>query len=116
LNSRRFPIFQEEEGVLRFSAVSKFRLGSTNDEGWYKGQCRYSKIAPNWGEFYELVGDDPVRDTPSDWTVLSGPADGEKHYLFYLRDNTFEAIARDWAFADMPNNALLRFAGNERTS
>jgi hypothetical protein len=29
-------------------------LGRTNDEGWYLGQCRFSKVAPTWGEFYHV--------------------------------------------------------------
>ncbi|HTT96985.1 MAG TPA: hypothetical protein VMF58_02970 [Rhizomicrobium sp.] len=117
LNPWKFNAFsEEEEGILRFSTVSKYRLGATNDEGWYKGQCRYSKLAPSWGEFYEIVGDDPARDAPKDWKVLSAPLEDERHFLFYLRDDTFEAIARDWAFADLPENALLRLNEDKRKS
>jgi len=117
LNPWKFEAFSEEdEGMLRFSKVSKYRLGGTNDEGWYKGQCRYSKLAPSWGEFYEITGDDPVRDTPKDWKVLSAPLGDERHFLFYLRDGTFEAMARDWAFADLSENALLRLNEDKRTT
>jgi hypothetical protein len=56
LNSFLYPDFSADEvGVIRFTARSRYRLGKTNDEGWYRGQCRYSKVAPAWGEFYELV-------------------------------------------------------------
>jgi hypothetical protein len=46
---KQFRVF--ERGTLRFRNCGRYRLGSTNDEGWYRGQCRYSRIAPSWGEF-----------------------------------------------------------------
>jgi hypothetical protein len=46
-----------EKGVLRFRDCWRYRLGQTNDEGWYRGQCRFSRLAPRWGEFYEVHGD-----------------------------------------------------------
>ena len=50
LNPFRFTQFDpEDRGTLRFSTCSRYRLGATNDEGWYLGQCRYSSIAPAWG-------------------------------------------------------------------
>ena len=47
----------EDIGQLRFRNCRRYRLGSVNDEGWYRGQCRFSKLAPTWGEFYEIRGD-----------------------------------------------------------
>lgn len=73
-----------------------WRLGPANDEGWDMGQCRYSKIAPRWGEFYELLGDDDLQPQPSDWIMLPGV--GNRHFLFYLRDHTFECMAGEWKF------------------
>jgi hypothetical protein len=43
------PNVLREYGVLRFSGCHKYRLGSTNDEGWYRGQCRFSRLAPQVG-------------------------------------------------------------------
>jgi hypothetical protein len=65
-----------------------------NDEGWYLGQCRFSKIAPAWGEFYEVDGDLKLESVPNDWIVV-GPESRTtaKHFLFYLRDQTFECDA-----------------------
>ena len=83
---------------LIFTGVNRWRIGSTNEEGWYRGDCRYSGIAPAWGEFYEIVGDDPHRNAPSDWHELAPRADSTRHFLFYLRDSTFECIAADWSF------------------
>lgn len=97
LNAFLYPVLEEGDvGMVRFTDCSRFRLGATNDEGWYLGQCRYSKSAPKWGEFYELIGVDPAADHPIDWVTLSGS--GERHFLFYLRDQTFECFARDWTF------------------
>src|SRR4051812_47585172 len=83
-------------GLLIFSRCSRWRLGRTNDEGWFKGQCRYSGRAPAWGEFYELVGRDPVRDLPDDWHRVGPDRPSLRHFLFYLKDETFECMADDW--------------------
>jgi len=87
-------------GVLRFAQCRRYRLGATNDEGWYRGQCRFSKLAPKWGEFYEITGDlrlDKYLD--DDWIVVDAANGGTRHFLFYMRDDTFECDALDWSFA-----------------
>ncbi|MBU3972721.1 MAG: hypothetical protein KKE42_02845, partial [Alphaproteobacteria bacterium] len=86
------------EAVLTFAGCTRWRLGLTNDHGWFGGQCRYSGIAPAWGEFYEIVDDDPVRDAPDDWRVEGSDKPSGRHFLFYLRDETFECMADDWRF------------------
>jgi hypothetical protein len=104
-----FDIFEDEDvGVLRFSGCSRYRLGPTNDEGWNRGQCRYSRLAPAWGEFYEIFGDDRLRDSPSDWIPVGESSGPSRHFLFYLRDEAFEAIANDWRFDTHERNALLK--------
>ena len=109
MNYMIYPNFTEEDvGFLRFTKCERYRLDSTNDEGWYRGQCRYSKIAPEWGEFYEITGDDPLKFAPEDWIVLPEAAFGRRHFLFYFRDNTFECIAADWQFEPTSENALFR--------
>ena len=114
LNPYVFPVFKDDEkGILQFENVAKYRLGPTNDEGWFRGQCRYTSIAPKWGEFYEVTGPDVWRDLPKDWHVMDGGT-GSRHFLFYFRDETFEAIASDWAFAKSPENALLRLLPGEQ--
>jgi hypothetical protein len=88
-----------EQGSLTFIECSEWGLGSTNDEGWHLGQCRYSRIAPEWGEFYEIVGTDPLAHEPNDWKS-TGQADvGKRHFLFYLRDETFECFANEWTYS-----------------
>lgn len=100
LNVWVYPSFSEKDvGVLRFSNASHYRLGGTNDEGWWAGQCRYGKMAPAWGEFYELVGGDPMQRVLPDWRATGRLVSGSRHFLFYLRDDTFECLADDWSFS-----------------
>jgi len=96
LNPWEFDAEESERAEVVFSNCAKWRLGATNDEGWYRGQCRYSGIAPAWGEFYEIAGDDSRRDAPEDWHELSALQPAQRHFLFYLRDQTFECVATDW--------------------
>ena len=108
LNPWQFPEFEEEEkGVLRFSNCSQYRLGRTNDEGWYRGQCRFSTLAPAWGEFYAILGDPRSIDGPGDWiTTQSNFGKSGTHFLFYLRDNTFECVAEKCTIEPIADNAL----------
>jgi hypothetical protein len=80
---------------LVFHSPEKYRLGNTNDEGWYYGQCRYEKLAPNWGEFYQVNGTHSKVKPAEDWVHLS-KENGENHYLFYFKDNTFECVASSY--------------------
>ena len=61
------------------------------------GQCRFSKVAPAWGEFYEVFGDLRLERCPSDWHEVGRPQPSGRHFLFYLRDSTFECDADDWS-------------------
>jgi len=99
MNSFQFPEFSPEDvGRLRFISCRRYRLGSTNDEGWYRGQCRFSKLAPRWGEFYEVGGDLRLAECPDNWVGVSLEAEGSRHFLFYFRDEEFECDASDWSF------------------
>ena len=81
---------------LRFLDAVRFRLGATNDEGWDRGQCRFSSTAPAWGEFYEVAGDLKLGSV-MDWVLVNDSATGSmRHFLFYFRDDTFECTAADW--------------------
>jgi len=96
LNALQYPRFTNgDTGALAFGNCSRYRLGETNDEGWYHyGQCRFSHIAPNWGEFYEIIGDPKLDESPTDWK--DGPCPSIKntrHFLFYFKDETFECTA-----------------------
>jgi hypothetical protein len=95
LNSFKFKQFSEgDRGRLVFRNCWRYRLGGANDEGWYRGQCRFSEVAPAWGEFYQVQGDLKLDSSPDPWLVLSPePQVPVKHFLFYLRDGTFECDA-----------------------
>lgn len=116
LNDLIYPKYKSAEaGILRFSDCWRYRLGCTNDEGWYRGQCRFSRLAPEWGEFYEVHGDLLLDASPDpsaflvrgvqlgpfslDWVTLGEPRPGSRHFLFYLRDQTFECDASAWEFS-----------------
>jgi len=98
LNPWAYEADEDEKGCLTFEQCSMWRLGATNDEGWYAGQCRYGKAAPAWGEFYELLGEDEHRLAPTDWHGITPMTPEQRHFLFYLRDNTFECLAGKWRF------------------
>jgi hypothetical protein len=110
INPFRFRQFDEEDsGIIRFFGCARYRLGGTNDEGWYRGQCRYSKVAPAWGEFYEISGPDPLLDKIDGWRIIDQESNGSRHFLFYLRDHTFECIAERWEASS--TNPKLRHLG-----
>ena len=88
---------EEQRAAIRFYGCSRWRLGSVNDEGWYMGQCRFSKLAPKWGELYEVEGDLLLDECPDDWNEISQNKE-KKHFLFYLRDSTFECDADDYEY------------------
>ena len=96
VNPWAYEGFEEEQKIkLIFASVSKYRLGETNDEGWYRGECRFKKLAPKWGEFYQLIGEDSDIENADDWIILSQEKE-LNHYLFYFRDNTFECFAKSY--------------------
>src|SRR5882724_4476120 len=116
LNDLQYPEYKNaEKGILRFRDCWRYRLGQTNDEGWHRGQCRFSRLAPKWGEFYEVHGDlllntasNPrafhvrgIQLTPFslDWITVGKQGESSRHFLFYLRDQTFECDASAWEFS-----------------
>jgi len=107
LNHQMHKQFSDwDRGELVFSNCSRYRLGATNDEGWDRGQCRFSSRAPAWGEFYELRGDLLLDRCPQDWVwVGHSGAMAARHFLFYFRDETFECDAEGWSFKALPASA-----------
>ncbi|UOQ71748.1 hypothetical protein [Hymenobacter cellulosilyticus] len=91
----QFP--QAERGCLTFRGCHKYSFNALNDEGYYLGQHRYTTLQLPWGEFYELFTDWQT-DFPPDVVVLGPAADSARlhHFLFFLRDNTFECVAESW--------------------
>lgn len=92
---------EEDKGVLGFSNCYKYRLGATNDEGFYRGQCRYSNTGVKWGNFYRITNSDWRLTFPSDEVIVNKGIENNinlHHYLFYFRDETFECIADTYSF------------------
>jgi hypothetical protein len=97
-NSFQFKDFVHGQKIqLLFHDAWRYGFSSVNDEGWYLGQCRFSGVAPEWGEFYEVSGDLRENVCPVDWQHLAGgPSSNLHRYLFYFRDATFECDAASW--------------------
>jgi hypothetical protein len=92
---------EEDMGILKFNNCYKYRLGATNDEGFYRGQCRFLKSGIVWGDFYKMVETNWRNDFPKDEIVVNYSLKEKKalnHYLFYFRDETFECIASSYTF------------------
>ena len=109
VNPFEFPEFEKDEiGVLRFVRCQQYRLGPPNDEGWYLRQCRLSKLAPEWGEFYMVQGDAALLEAPEDWQCVRQHSGAGRHFLFYFRDDTFECVAERCMIEPSGDNSLQR--------
>jgi hypothetical protein len=97
-NRFQFPTFVHRQRIrVVLHGVWRYGFSSVNDEGWYSGQCRFSGLAPGWGEFYELSGDLKLDQCKVKWRYLSEREPPRlRHFLFYLRDETFECDAASW--------------------
>ena len=101
-NAFQFPHFEEGDiGQLRFKNCWRYRLGPPNDEGWMRGQSRFSAPPHEWGHFYEVRGD-VLEESEDDWQLLAEPVSESKHFLFYFRDETFECDAHEWSLEVKP--------------
>jgi len=100
----------DDIGELCFQNSCHYRLGATNDEGWYMGQCRFSKMAPAWGEFYEVGGDLLLDRCINDWVDVGPEKPNQKHFLFYLRDEQFEIKAASWSFKVIGQTQPIRYS------
>lgn len=101
LNGNVFEHLDEGEmGRLKFHEVQAYRLGATNDEGYLRGQFRFKNEQLPWGEFYELKGSKWETDFPDDKVIVNESIDKKelRHFIFFLKDHTFECIAVDYRF------------------
>ena len=90
---------EEDMGILEFNDCYKYRLGPVNDEGFYNGQCRFSKTGIQWGDFYQLIDTNWMQDFPEDEIILNNKIEEDlHHYLYYFRDNTFDCVAKSYTF------------------
>ena len=97
-NPFQFPDLHDGQIIeLRFCDVWRYGLGTINDEGWHRGQCRFSKVVRRWGEFYCVTGDLMIDRFNADWHLITAqPKMSLNHYLFYFRDCNFECDASSW--------------------
>lgn len=94
VNAFLFPQYAEGARMcVVFRNCWRYRLGPTNDEGWYMGQCRFSRLAPVWGEFYQVDGNLLLDAASEKWLTIGVPRPTSHHYLFYMKDATFECDA-----------------------
>jgi len=92
--------------TLGFDGCSRFRFTTMNDHGWYNGDCRFSTLAPAWGEFYEVSGDFLEGQENTPWEIGPCALVGPKNFIFYFRDESFECSAASWAFVKRPPSHL----------
>jgi hypothetical protein len=76
-----------------FKDCTRFRVTQVNDHGYSLGQCRFSGLAPAWGEFYRIDGDTMDNLITKPWTDRCPDNETSKHFHFYLRDHSFECKA-----------------------
>jgi len=88
---------QGDKATLTFYNCHKYSLNSMNDEGYYMGQYRYKDSELPWGEFYQL-DTDWRGDFPQEQVILNPHTTGKRHYIFFLKDNTFECAADNFSF------------------
>lgn len=101
LNCFAFEGFCNDDiGVLEFHSCVQFRMGSLNDEDFYRYGDQYKEKGIEWGEFYRIVELDGnvALDNP---IYIESAYNAEKlnHYLFYFRDEDFECIAAGFKFS-----------------
>ena len=102
LNSKVYEHIEEEDkGSIEFYNVYKYRLGATNDEGYFNGQFRYKNDQLPWGEFYELKNTDWLKNFPDDEILLNKKLNKKylRHFVFFFKGETFECIASDFSFS-----------------
>ena len=100
LNPYQFEIYNEgDKGCLQFSDCSRFRFTDINDEAWYRGECRFSTLAPSWGEFYLVEGDFKEQQNNTPWQYHANHNVSLDNFLFYFRDCAFECSAKSWSFS-----------------
>lgn len=103
LNRFLFPRFTDRDiGQLRFTGCRRYRFDDANDHDWVASGWRYGKLAPDWGNFYEVTGELYPTGCPEDWTIVDDCHPGRRHFMFQFRDETFECDADDWSFTVVP--------------
>lgn len=98
-------VSETEAGLLVFHNVEQFRLGSTNDEGYYRGQFRFGPNDLPWGAFYKIQISDARPGEINDWKATGESFKNKNHYLLFFKDRTFEAQATAFDFHIIRNES-----------
>ncbi len=98
-------------GRITFIKPLIYRVGAPNDEGFYgfgfdpriKNDSIYSrKNFPNldFGDFHQITGVDWKSNLLGEGTKILDEKYTEKegfsHYVFFMKDGTFECVAKSW--------------------
>lgn len=102
LNSLPYEYIEEgEKGKLEFYDVYAYRNGPSNSEEISKRKIplKVDQIAN--GDFYELLDSKWKTDFPTDKIIVDETKKTSKlrHFLFFLKDSTFECLASDYSYS-----------------
>ncbi len=103
---RRFAM--DDRAMLRFRNASFHRHGAPSQRDWQYGKCRYGRRGMEWGNFYEVMGQDEKKFWPKDWWRTKTASTFKRHFLIHLPDATFECIADGWVSEPLEKNALFK--------
>ena len=101
---------QNNYSEIEFKDCLMYRVGSPNDEGFYSSD-QHPKINnsvyshqnfPNlqFGYFYKVTGLNWRQNKLGEGTLVlndhPGNDGGYSHFVFFMKDGTFECVAKDW--------------------
>lgn len=112
MNSFQYDGYKEGDiGFILFKDVFWYRLGSPNDESFFRGQFRYDSSQVRWGNLYEV--NESITNIPSESITVNENYkfnNRSRYYLFFFRDNTFECIANEYTlFVDKKMEAYCPY-------
>lgn len=101
LNSLPYEYIEEgEKGKLEFYDVYAYRKTASNLEEISKRKIPLKVDQIPLGDFYELLDSKWKTDFPTDKIVVDESKKTSKlrHFLFFLKDSTFECLASDYSY------------------
>lgn len=109
INTFQFDYLDEgDKGAIEFVEVFRYFIGTTNADGYLKGEHRYSNEQLPWGEFYELLESNWRTEFPQNSEIINPNLDKSelRHFIIFFRDQEVECLANDCFFS-------LRFKDEE---
>lgn len=101
LNSLPYEYIEEgEKGKIEFYEVYAYRKAAPNLEEISKRKIPLKVDQIPFGDFYELLDSKWKTDFPSDKIIVDETKKTSKlrHFLFFLKDTTFECLASDYSY------------------